>query len=192
MKNVIKHYSLLIFLTIGFVVIPIIIKAQNTQSPQDKLIITNFENQIKDYSKLREKVETGVPALPKKATAEQIEAHKLSFQKGVQAARSGARQGEIFTPAAAELIKRIIKSEFQGSEKNDLRRKVFEAELKGVPVKVNVVYPDSKEQIEMPPTLLLKLPQLPKELRYRFVGSNFIIVDKENGLIIDFMTNALP
>jgi hypothetical protein len=38
----------------------------------------------------------------------------------------------------------------------------------------------------------LKLPQLPKQIRYRFVGTNMLLVDRENGLIIDFMTNALP
>ena len=66
------------------------------------------------------------------------------------------------------------------------------AENKDVPVKVNVVYPDSKEQLEMPPALLLNLPQLPKQLRYRFVGTNLLLLDRENGLIIDYLTNALP
>ena len=44
----------------------------------------------------------------------------------------------------------------------------------------------------MPPTLLLKLPQLPKQLRYRFVNRNLLLVDRENGLIVDYMTNAIP
>jgi hypothetical protein len=44
----------------------------------------------------------------------------------------------------------------------------------------------------MPPTLLLRLPHLPKQIRYRFVGPNLLLVDRENGLIIDFMNNALP
>jgi len=29
-------------------------------------------------------------------------------------------------------------------------------------------------------------------VRYRFVGHNFLLVDRENGLIVDYMTNALP
>jgi hypothetical protein len=44
----------------------------------------------------------------------------------------------------------------------------------------------------MAPTLLLKLPQLPKQIRYRFVGRNMLLVDRENGLIIDYMTDAIP
>jgi hypothetical protein len=38
----------------------------------------------------------------------------------------------------------------------------------------------------------LRLPQLPKQLRYRFVRQNLLLVDRENGLIVDYMTNALP
>jgi hypothetical protein len=44
----------------------------------------------------------------------------------------------------------------------------------------------------MSPTLLLALPQLPKQVRYRFVGTNLLIVDRENHLIVDYMTNPLP
>lgn len=44
----------------------------------------------------------------------------------------------------------------------------------------------------MPPTLLLNLPQLPKQVRYRFVGRNLLLVGRENGLIVDYLTGALP
>jgi hypothetical protein len=40
--------------------------------------------------------------------------------------------------------------------------------------------------------LLLILPQLPKEVKYRFVGRNLLLVDRDNNVIIDYMTNALP
>ena len=151
-----------------------------------------FENQAKEYSRMREALEAKLPKMPKEATADQIETHKMTFQKLVQQSRAGARQGEIFTPAASALVRTIIKTEFSGKDGADLRKKVLEAETKGVPVKVNVSYPDSKEQVEMPPALLLVLPQLPKQLRYRFVGTNLLLLDRENGLIIDYLTNALP
>lgn len=74
----------------------------------------------------------------------------------------------------------------------ELRKTIFEAENKTVPLRINYPYPQSKEYTEMPPKLLLQLPQLPKELRYRFVGTNMLLVDRENNLIIDYMINALP
>jgi hypothetical protein len=74
-----------------------------------------------------------------------------------------------------------------------LRKEVLvEAENKAVPVRVNHPYPESQELLEMPPPLLLRLPQLPKQVKYRFVRGNLLLVDRENGLIIDYMTDALP
>jgi hypothetical protein len=192
MDSVKKYYILLLLLIFSTLAFHQTVATQETLSPQDKKTISDFEKKAKDYSKLREKIEGRLPKMPKDATAEQIENHKLTFQKSVQTARQNAGQGDIFIPAAAELIRKIIKNEFQGKDRVELRETVFDADTKGVPVKINFPYPDSKEQIEMPPTLLLSLPQLPKQLRYRFVGRNFLLVDRENGLIVDYMTNALP
>lgn len=192
MKSVNKYYSLLIFVVLCILAVSRTAAAQDALSPQEGSRMTEFENQAKAYSKLREDIEGQMPKLSKNAAADEIEAHKTEFQKRVLAERDGAKQGDIFTPDAAVLIRKIIKTEFSGKDGAELRKKVLEAETKGVPVAVNAVYPDSKEQVDMPPTLLLVLPQLPKQLRYRFVGTYLLLVDRETGLVIDYLTNALP
>ena len=154
--------------------------------------VAAFEGRAKEYSRLREQIEDQMPKLPKEATPEQIEAHKSAFRERVRAARAGARQGQLFTPAVAVHIRSTIRNSFTRAERAELRQTVLEAETKGVPVRVNHTYPAAKELVEMPPTLLLKLPQLPKQLRYRFVGRNLLLVDRENGLIVDYMRDALP
>ena len=170
---------------------------QNNTSPASTVTPTTpasaaFEERVKEYAKLREGIEGKMPKLSKEAKPEEIEAHKAAFQKAVREARAGALPGELFRPDVAAHIRAVIKNEFRGRDRAQLRQTVFEAETKGVPLRVNYPYPESKELVEMPPTLLLKLPQLPKQVRYRFVGSNLLLVDRENGLIIDYMTNALP
>ena len=100
-------------------------------------------------------VDGQLPKLPKKATAEEIQAHKAALLKSVQAARAGAKHGDVFTPAASTLVRNIIKAEFKGRDRRELRETVFEAETKGVPIKVNAAYPEAKELTEMPPSLLL-------------------------------------
>ncbi len=195
MESVIKHYryySLSVFLACCVFVFIQAVTAQNLLSPQEKKIVSDFEGKAKEYSKLRERLEGKLPKLSKDATAEQIEAHKAIFQKSVQSARATAKPGDIFTISSAELIRRIIKAEFKGKERVELRGSVLEADTKGVPLRINFPYPDSKEQVDMPPTLLLNLPQLPKHLRFRFVHRSLLLVDRENGLIIDYMPNALP
>jgi hypothetical protein len=162
-------------------------------SPADKQITEAFEKRAKEYVKMREALEEKIPKLSKEAKPEEIETHKTQFQERVRAARVGAKRGDVFTPEATALIRAMIKDDFKGRERVEFRDTLLrEAENKAVPLRVNYPYPESQELLEMPPTLLLRLPQLPKQLRYRFVRSNLLLVDRENGLIVDYMTNALP
>jgi len=173
------------------------VRAQQPQSstvaaaPTSPAVLA-FERRVREYAHMREEIEDKTGELPDEATPEQIEAHKLKFQAAVRAARAGAVPGQLFTREAAQHIRAVIAQEFKGRSRAELLEKVSEAETKGVPLRVNYPYPESKELIDMPPTLLLKLPQLPKQVKYRFVGRNLLLVDRENGLIVDYMTNALP
>jgi hypothetical protein len=167
-------------------------RAQDTVSAKEKLAITQFEDRVKAYAKLREQLEEKLPKLSKDSTPEEIQAHKKSFEDLVQAARVGAKPGDIFTPLVADYIRKTIRDEFKGKDRLELRKTVLEADTKGVPLRVNYPYPDSKELTQIPPTLLLKLPQLPKQVRYRFVGRNMLLVDRENSVIVDYMPDALP
>ncbi|HEY0101792.1 MAG TPA: hypothetical protein VGB76_22895 [Pyrinomonadaceae bacterium] len=161
-------------------------------SVKEREIVVAFQERVKDYAKLRESIEAKMPKLAKESTPEEIDAHKKSFEERVRAARTDAKPGQMFTPDIANFIRATIRSEFKGTERKELRASVLEADTKGVPLRVNYTYPETKELVEMPPTLLLKLPNLPKQLRYRFVGRNMLLVDRENGLIVDYMLNALP
>ena len=166
--------------------------SQSNISAKDKQVIAAFEKRVKDYVKLREQLEEKMTKLPDKSTPEQIEAHKTAFENTVRTARVGAKQGDVFTPAIIKYIRATIRNEFKGKDRQELRKTVMEADTKGVPLRVNYPYPENKELLEMPPTLLLKLPQLPKQVKYRFVNRHMLLVDRENGLIVDYMLDALP
>ena len=166
--------------------------AQATVAPKHRKAFAAFEARVQEYVALRERVEGQLPKLSKDSTPEQIEAHKLALQEAVRAARASAKPGDLFVPALAQHIREVVKSELKPSTKQEVRQTVLEAEVKAVPLRVNYPYPDTEELIEMPPTLLLRLPQLPKQVRFRYVGRNLLLVDRENGLIVDFMTDALP
>lgn len=166
---------------------------ENSQiSAADKQAIAAFESRVKDYLKLRTQVKDKLPKLSKDSTPEQIESFKKGFEEGMRTARVGAKRGDVFNTAGSEYIRRTLRTEFDRKDKAELRKIVFEAENKGVPLRVNYSYPESQELTEMPPTLLLKLPQMPKEVKYRFVGRNLLLVDRDNNVIIDYMVSALP
>ncbi len=166
--------------------------AAAARSPKDAETVAAFEGRVKGYVDLREGIEEKMTPLPKDATPEQIETHKAAFMEAVRQARAGAKHGDLFTPEAILFIRSTINNEVKGEERKELVAAVLEAENKGVPLRINYPYPEDKELLEMPPTLLLKLPQLPKQVKYRFVGRNLLLVDRENTLIVDYMTNALP
>jgi hypothetical protein len=151
-----------------------------------------FQKRVREYTSRREELEGQLPKLSKQATAEQIAAHKKALLTSVLADRKTAVRGAIFTPDSEKMIRSIVTTHYSGRDRMELRKELAEAENKTVAVKVNAVYPEAAELVEMPPKLLLALPELPKQVRYRFVGTSLLIVDRENHLIVDYMTNALP
>jgi len=187
-------FTLLIFATTlsGFVLGQAKQKPDSQLSPADKQAIADFESRVRTYVKLRTQVKEKLPKLSKDSNAEQLEAYRKGFEGALRTARAGAKRGDVFNTAGSDYIRRTLKAEIDRKDKAALRKMVFEAENKDVPLRVNYPYPESRELTEMPPILLLKLPQLPREVKYRFVGRNMLLVDRDNNLIIDYMTDALP
>ncbi len=195
MKFVVNPYTLVFILASPVFIVTAQTDSTGTQAQDvrtDKIAATAFENRVKEYTDRREAIEAGLPALPKQATAKQIDAHKKALLRKVRASRKRARRGQIFTPEAEALIRKIVIDQYPARDRMELKKELAEAENKSVAVKVNGVYPEAAELLEMPPTLLVALPQLPKQVRYRFVSTSLLIVDRESHLIVDFMTKALP
>lgn len=143
--------------------------------------------------KLRERVKGNMPKLSKDSTPEQIAAFEKASVEALRVARAGAKPGDLFMPGVAQVIRTTLKTKFKPAEKKEIRKVVLDKESNiPVPLKVNYPYPEPKEFVEMPPALLLKLPQLPKEVKYRYVGRTLMLVDTDNNLIIDYLLDALP
>ena len=187
MKNVMNRYTLVLFLLITAV--PICAQVAEADA---KRVASDFERRVREYTKQRGTIENRLPKLSDKSSATEIAAYKQGLLQGVLTERKGIARGSVFTPAAEQLIRSTIASQYKGRDRTELRKELAAAENATVPVKVNAVYPEKAELLEMPPTLLLALPQLPKQVRYRFVGTSLLLVDRENHLIIDYMANALP
>jgi hypothetical protein len=64
--------------------------------------------------------------------------------------------------------------------------------MQQVKLGVNVVYPDGAPFSSMPPSLLLKVPALPEQVRYRFIGRALILRDTEANVILDFIRDLVP
>jgi hypothetical protein len=158
----------------------------------EKRLFADFDRRVKDYLEQRKAVAKKLPSLSTEATPAEIEAYQRNFVERLRAMRAGTKPGYIFIPAFTAYVRQTIQTEFPPKAKAEIKQTVLEAENKAVPLKINYPYPESQELTEMPPTLLLKLPTLPKEVKFRFVKRHLLLVDSDNGLIVDYTMNAMP
>ena len=166
----------------------------------DAPAINDFKARVKQYVELRDSENAKLPKLPEKTQPEKITAHKLSLADAVRKARTPARQGDIFTPKVRDYLSEVIHSEMRGRAGQPVREAVkdgnprFEKGTTPPPATlvVNARYPETQPLSQMPPTLLARLPELPEDLHYRFVGRDLILYDEKTGLVVDIMPAAAP
>ena len=160
-------------------------KSVNPDDP-NAAIIKDFLKRVDVYVALHKKFENTLPPLPKQTTPQIIDQHERALAKLIQAARSGAKQGDLFTPEVVGLFQHLVSSAMRGKDGALIRTSFQRAEpIQGGHLDVNASYPDGLPLQSMPPSLLLNLPRLPKELEYRFVGRELILRDTRANLIVD-------
>jgi hypothetical protein len=159
-------------------------------------MIKEFKKRVDVYMKLREDVQRNAPPLKDEATPNQINAHEEALAAALRHARKGAKAGDIFFPGIESYVRTVIAGETRGRTGASSRAAIKDGNPRvegGPPVKlaVNARYPQSAPLSVVPPELLLKLPELPKELEYRFVGPHIILRDAGAGLIVDYILNVV-
>ena len=99
--------------------------------------------------------------------------------------------GFVFSPPAAKEIGIVVAEDFKGRPLKDQKAILVEVPMK-VPPAINTDYPTRLPLATVPPSLLLKLPTLPEELEYRFLGRHLILRDIKANLIVDFIPDVVP
>ncbi|HSA94147.1 MAG TPA: hypothetical protein VLE48_14125, partial [Terriglobales bacterium] len=156
-------------------------------------VLSEFRKRVDDYVKLRKRVDDSVPPLKPKRTAEQIAEHEQALAGKLRQARAGAKRGDIFTPEISAQFALLIRREFRGPEAPAAIRTIRQGDpVSSISLRVNQTYPDTLPVTTMPPTLLLKLPELPKEVAYRIVGRDFVLVDMTTNVVVDFIPEVMP
>jgi hypothetical protein len=153
--------------------------------------IEAFKKRVDEYVALHRKLESSIPALPKQATPQQVDAHERALAKLIQQSRANAKPGDLFTPAMQQLVRRILVPVFTGTAGAQIKAEITDKEYKGsVKLVVNGRYPDEVPVSTMPPQVLAALPKLPEELEYRFVLTSLILFDPHAHIIPDFVEQA--
>jgi hypothetical protein len=164
-------------------------------TPEESGALATMNDRVGAYMDLHNKIGGELSALPKDATPQQIDAHQRSFEKAMQQARATAKPGDIFTAQAQPVIKRLMAQIFGGPEGEQLKASINDenpVKPKDINLKVNARYPDEIPLGTVPPLVLKSLPELPKDLEYRFVGDWLIILDTPAHIVADYIPHVVP
>ena len=161
--------------------------AQRTQTSSN---IEAFEERVDAYMQVRNKAAEGLKegstATPGKTTTS---ADVLADR--IRAARQNAQAGAVFGPIGADL-QRIIRAEVRGSGGANVLGSINDSNPSGVELGVNQRYPAELPRTTVPGSVLSKLPQLPPELEYGFLGTSLLLIDVRANLVVDTLRDVLP
>ncbi len=138
------------------------------------------------------KLEKELPRLPDQTTPEQIDKNQRAFEQRMRMARAGAKPGDIFTPEAQVVIKRLLETVFGGPDGKQLKASIMDENPVSAKLTVNGRYPDAVPISTIPPQVLQTLPELTEDLEYRFIGDDLILLDSHAHVIADYIADALP
>jgi hypothetical protein len=174
----------------------------------DSEVLEEFYEQIQEYVHLRHKAVDVVPPLPVDATADQVSIRQQALTAAILKYRRKAKQGEIFKPEVEAAFRNVFKEAFATPEGPGMIQEIRQGNprVEGVPkpsdpsqevmttvnLGVNVIYPAGAPFSSVPSSLLSKLPILPPEVRYRFVGRALIVRDTDANVILDFIRDIVP
>lgn len=163
-------------------------------TPERVRLFKVFSTHVQDYVRLQKELAAPLPAMKQTAEVEKIAEHQHELGRQIAESRRGAKLGDIFTPEVAQEFRKLIAEVFRGPKSKMARKTISpdEPSAGAIGLQVNEIRSDDKPSVTMPPTLLGKLPQLPKDLAYRIVGHHFALKDTKAGLIVDFIPNAIP
>jgi hypothetical protein len=161
-------------------------------SPADAQALSTMNDRLGEYIDLHTKLERSLPKLPKDATPQQIDKNQRAFEALMRNARATAKPGDIFTPEARPVIKRLLATVFGGPDGQELKASIMDENSVGITISVNGRYPDKVPLSSVPPQVLQTLPKLTEDMEYRFIGDRLILLDTHAHVVADFIDDALP
>ena len=161
-------------------------------SQEDAAALATMNDRVRQYIDLHVKLERSLPKLPDNATPQQIDKNQRAFGDLMRKTRANAKQGDIFTPQAQPVIKKLMANVFGGDEGKQLKLSIMDENPIALKLTINRRYPDTVPLSTIPPQILQTLPKLSEDLEYRFIGNDLILLDTHAHTIADFIRNAFP
>jgi hypothetical protein len=166
-------------------------KSAEAPNPVEDPRFQDFFDRVRAYKKIHDAANARVPSLKETSDPKEVSRREKALADEIRVQRAGAQQGDVFSPAAAKEIGLVVAEDFNARPARIQKAILVEVPVK-VPPAINTDYPTTLPLATVPPGLLLKLPTLPEELEYRFLGRHLILRDIKANLIVDFIPDVVP
>jgi hypothetical protein len=166
-------------------------KSGDAPNPIEDPRFKEFFDRVRDYMKVHNSADSKVPSLKDTSDPAKISGREKALADEIRIERAGAKQGDVFSPAAAKEIGDIVVEDFSSRTPAEQKAVLAEVPVK-LPPQINTDYPTTLPLATVPPALLQKLPTLPDTLEYRFLGRHLILRDIKANLIVDFIPDVVP
>lgn len=186
-------------LTVFAVAVPVTILSaagQVATHPAGETAVQEFNDDVADYLRLRQRAEAPVPDLSVTNDPKTLTHAVNRLSDRIRQARSTARRGDVFTPGVTREFRGRISRAMHDLRETpaDLLAAIRE-DTSGSKSKRGLVVNGTYKWAAgwaMPPEILQALPDLPDPLEYRFVNRNLLLVDVDADLIVDILPEAIP
>lgn len=149
--------------------------------------VTEFTTKTSGYAELRGRLESGLPALTVTDDPRQIRRWQRSLADGIRIARSGARRGDFFTAATSVQFRLVL----AGIMNPSLWAVIMDDNPGKFRHDIDEAYPEGRPFSTVPSIVLARLPQLPDDVQFRFIGPDLILYDVKANTIIDRLPQAI-
>lgn len=155
--------------------------------------LREFQARLGEYVLLHRTLEAGTPPRVITRDPAEIRAASDALAAAIVAARPDARQGDIFTPAAARVFRERILLALAGLDLTEYLDELYEGgDFRSLQAVIHGRDRECRIPSGLPPALLWALPELPEEIEYRIVGRDLALWDEHAAMIVDFIPNAFP
>ena len=167
-----------------------------TGAPQDarQQALQDFQQRVSDYLAARVAATRDLPAMPVSGSIAEISAVRQAHVRALREAREGADAGDVFGTRAAPILRATIAGTLR---QHGIKVADVLAELRtddphgGRRPEVNDDFP-WRRGAAMPYALIVALPPLPRQLQYRLLDRDLILLDVDLGIVVDVLPDALP
>ena len=153
-----------------------------------------FGERLVEYAALRRQVEKSLPvAFEPSHSLRAILHRRARLASAIKLARPGAREGDVVSPAVAEIFRSTIAEALSGVDSDAFFESLYgeDAVPAGFRPRVHDTYPEWVTH-EVPLVVLERLPVLPEEIEYRLIGQTLVLWDVDADLVVDLVADAIP